>query len=64
MHHGSAFKMVPALAALNEKKITTDETVFCSGIYPRGHHPRCWTYRYTGGGHRIYEYFISFSKFM
>lgn len=48
---GSAFKMVPALAALNEKKISTADTVYCTGIYNRAHNPKCWTYRYSGGGH-------------
>lgn len=48
---GSAFKMIPAIASLNEKKITTYDTVYCSGIYHRAHKPRCWTYRYSGGGH-------------
>ncbi len=48
---GSSFKMVPALAALNEKKITEYDTIYCSGIYNRAHNPRCWTYRYSGGGH-------------
>lgn len=48
---GSSFKMVTALAALNEKKISTYDTVYCTGIYNRAHKPRCWTYQYSGGGH-------------
>ncbi len=48
---GSAFKMIPAIAALTEKKITIYDTVYCSGIYHRAHNPRCWTYQYSGGGH-------------
>lgn len=48
---GSSFKMVPALAALNEKKIGIYDTVYCSGIYNRLYRPKCWTYKYSGGGH-------------
>ena len=48
---GSSFKMIPAIAALNEKKISIYDTVYCTGIYNRAHKPRCWTYRYSGGGH-------------
>ena len=48
---GSSFKMIPALAALNEKKISIYDRVYCSGIYNRAHKPRCWTYAYSGGGH-------------
>ena len=48
---GSSFKMIPAIAALTEKKISINDTVYCSGIYNRAHNPRCWTYQYSGGGH-------------
>ncbi len=48
---GSSYKMIPALAALNEKKISIHDTVYCTGIYNRAHKPKCWTYRYSGGGH-------------
>ncbi len=48
---GSIFKMVGAIAALENNKITKDERINCAGIYPKGYNPRCWIYATTGGGH-------------
>lgn len=61
---GSSFKMIPAIAALNENKIDIYDTVYCSGIYNRAHNPRCWTYQYSGGGHRFNECCKCIIKFM
>jgi len=45
---GSVFKIVTALAGLEEKKITPETTFFCEGSYLFGNRPyRCW----KKGGH-------------
>ncbi|NLO48560.1 MAG: penicillin-binding protein [Clostridiales bacterium] len=43
---GSTFKMVTAIAALNEKIITTETKIHDDGIYTeyKGEHPRCWIF--------------------
>lgn len=48
---GSTFKLVTALAALEENRIDPKETVNCNGHYylGRGHY-RCWTWRRGGHG--------------
>ena len=48
---GSIFKMVPAVAGLETGAITRTETILDTGIYPKGHKPKCWIYNITGGGH-------------
>jgi penicillin-binding protein 2 len=40
---GSIFKIVTAIAALEEKKISPEETFFCPGFYVLGNRPfHCW----------------------
>lgn len=41
---GSTFKMVTAIAGLQEGKISIDEQINDTGIYPRAHQPHCWYY--------------------
>lgn len=48
---GSAYKMVPAIAALEAGYITPTTRIFCGGIFHGGHNPRCSIYAATGGGH-------------
>lgn len=48
---GSIFKMIPAIAGLETNKITKDELINCTGIYPGGYNPRCWYYTEHGVGH-------------
>jgi len=48
---GSTFKMVTAIAGLSEEVITLDERIHDTGVYPRGHKPKCWIYSLYGGGH-------------
>jgi penicillin-binding protein 2 len=48
---GSIFKMIPAVAGLETNKITKDELIDCTGIYPRGYNPKCWYYTTYGRGH-------------
>lgn len=48
---GSIFKMVPAIAGLETGKITKDEQIECTGIYPGGYKPKCWYYTTYGRGH-------------
>jgi len=48
---GSIFKMVPAIAALENNAITKDERILCTGIYSGGHNPGCWYYSDYGMGH-------------
>lgn len=50
---GSTFKPVTALAALNEKKISTGTTIYDAGIYDKyadkGYAPKCWVYPNSHG---------------
>ncbi len=48
---GSTFKMVSAIAGLESGAITRTETIYDTGIYPKGYHPRCWIYSSYGVGH-------------
>ena len=50
---GSIFKMVTAMAGLQEGVITTTETIDDKGIYPAGEkiHPHCWYYDSYHVGH-------------
>lgn len=48
---GSIFKMVTAISGLETEVITLDEKINDTGIYPRGHKPKCWIYSLYGGGH-------------
>ena len=48
---GSIFKMVSAIAGLETGSITATETVYDTGVYPKGYNPRCWIYTREGRGH-------------
>lgn len=48
---GSAFKMVTATAALEEKKVTQTEYINDRGVYPYAHNPVCWYYTEYHRGH-------------
>ena len=48
---GSIFKMVSAIAGLETGAITATETVYDTGVYPKGYNPRCWIYTREGRGH-------------
>lgn len=48
---GSTFKMVSAIAGLETGAITSTETIYDTGIYPKGYNPRCWIYGRNGYGH-------------
>ncbi len=48
---GSTFKMVTAIAGLQEGQITTTEQINDTGIYPRAHQPHCWYYDSYHTGH-------------
>jgi len=48
---GSIFKMVSAIAGLQEGVITRDEKINDTGIYPRGNNPHCWYYDTYHIGH-------------
>lgn len=48
---GSTFKMIPAIAALEEEVVTKTETINDTGIYPEGHNPVCWYYTRYHRGH-------------
>lgn len=41
---GSTYKMLVGIAGLELGKITTDEKIQDTGIYPYGHNPKCWVY--------------------
>ena len=41
---GSIFKMVTAIAGLQEGKVKTSTTFYDTGVYPRAHNPVCWIY--------------------
>ena len=48
---GSIFKMAAAVAGLETGAVNTTETIYDSGIYPKGYNPRCWIYSEEGHGH-------------
>ena len=48
---GSIFKMVSAVAGLETGAINSTETIYDTGVYPKGHKPRCWYYSSYGVGH-------------
>ena len=48
---GSIFKMASAIAGLETGAITSAEIIYDTGIYPKGHKPRCWYYSSYGRGH-------------
>lgn len=48
---GSTFKMVTAVAALEEKIVTESEYVYDRGVYPYAHNPVCWYYTSYHRGH-------------
>lgn len=48
---GSIFKMVTAIAGLQEGKINTNTQIYDSGVYPRAHRPECWIYTSHHRGH-------------
>lgn len=50
---GSTYKMVPAVAALQESILTTNTTIKCQGAYRfyDDYQPRCWIFRDYGGTH-------------
>lgn len=48
---GSIFKMVSAIAGLETGAVTSTETIYDTGIYPKGYNPRCWIYTDKGIGH-------------
>lgn len=48
---GSTYKMVTAVAGLQEGAITTSEIINDTGIYPAAHEPHCWYYDSYHRGH-------------
>lgn len=48
---GSIFKMVSAIAGLETGAVNAQETIYDTGIYPKGYNPRCWIYSSYGRGH-------------
>lgn len=48
---GSIFKMVTAIAGLEEGVINTNTLINDTGVYPYAHKPVCWYYTEYGRGH-------------
>lgn len=48
---GSTYKMLVGMAGLMNGKITVDERILDTGIYPYGHNPKCWIFSYYGLTH-------------
>ncbi len=48
---GSTFKMISAIAGLETGVVTRTETIYDTGVYPGGYHPKCWYYTRYGRGH-------------
>lgn len=48
---GSTFKMVTAVAALEEGAVKEGEYIYDRGVYPYGHNPVCWYYTQYHRGH-------------
>ena len=43
--------MVSAIAGLETGAVNATETIYDTGIYPKGYNPRCWIYSNYGRGH-------------
>lgn len=50
---GSTFKMVTAIAGLQEGAISVNEQINDTGIYPAAHQPHCWYYDSYHRGHGL-----------
>ena len=48
---GSTYKMLTGIAALQTGAVGIEEKVNDTGIYPRGHNPKCWIYTSKHRGH-------------
>ena len=48
---GSTFKMIAAIAGLQEGAITPKEKINDTGVYPRAYQPVCWYYSSYRSGH-------------
>lgn len=48
---GSTFKMLVGIAGLMTEAVKVDEYYYDPGVYPYGHHPKCWLYTYRGATH-------------
>jgi len=48
---GSTFKMITAIAGLENNNVTVTEKINDIGVYPRGHKPVCWYYTSFHSGH-------------
>ena len=48
---GSIFKMASAIAGLETGAVNSTEIIYDTGVYPKGHNPRCWYYSSYGRGH-------------
>ena len=48
---GSTYKMLTGIAALQTGAVKIDEKVNDIGVYPLGHHPKCWIYTSQHRGH-------------
>ncbi len=48
---GSTFKMIAAIAGLQEGAITPTEKINDTGVYPRAYQPVCWYYSSYRSGH-------------
>ncbi|MBR3721076.1 MAG: penicillin-binding protein 2 [Clostridia bacterium] len=48
---GSIFKMISAIAGLQEGAITVNTKINDTGVYPHAHKPVCWYYTEYGRGH-------------
>ncbi len=51
---GSTYKMLTAIAALEDGVVTPEEYINCTGIYEKvDNHPKCWIYETTHAGHGL-----------
>ena len=48
---GSTFKMITAVAALEDGYVGEEEQLYCSGTFDKLDHPRCWIGRLANGEH-------------
>lgn len=48
---GSTYKMLVGMAGLETGTITPTEKITDTGVYPYGHHPKCWVYSSYGRTH-------------
>lgn len=51
MHQVQSSRWYLVIAGLETGAVNATETIYDTGIYPKGYNPRCWIYSSYGRGH-------------